>query len=355
MANKRIFYAVYAVGIAKESSTNYTEIHGLQTVSLTTTFNLDRVSEIGQLEIYQNIENVPNVELVLEKVIDGYAPIYILATQGRSNTSLQGRQNPKCEVAMSIFDETFHSAASGVNPLSEVKLSGMFVSSLTYTFPVEGNFTESVTLVGANKTWKTAGFNGTTFKGSSSFGLDTPLAYTSGVGGVQRRQNLVFASQGAGSLTGTDYTILPGGSQGIPGISSSGTNNKTADVFGSHVQSITVSTNLGRTPIFELGRRIYYHRYVEFPTEVTCEIQVLDIQGDQIAATEDGVLGGGENVNDKQIKIVVQEGLILDLGSKNKLQSVSWTGAAADGGNATTTYSYRNFNSLAVSHPQDPG
>lgn len=351
MANKRIFYAVYAVGIAKESSTSYIEIHGLQTVSLTTTFNLDRVSEIGQLEIYQNIENVPDVELTLEKVIDGYPPIYILATRGRTNTSLQGRQNPKCEVAMSIFDETYHSAASGVNPLSEVTLSGMFVSSLTYTFPVDGNFTESVTLVGANKTWRTSNF---VFKGSSSFNVDTPLAYTSGVGGVQRRQNLVFTSQGATSLTGTNYTILPGGTQGIPGISSSGTNDKTADVFGAHVQNITVSTNLGRTPIFELGRRIYYHRYVEFPTEVTCEIQVLDIEGDKVGATEAGILGNGENVNDKQIKIVVQEGLVLDLGSKNKLQSVSWTGAGADGGNATTTYSYRNFNSLAVSHPQDP-
>ena len=340
-SNNRIFYAIYAVGIAKESTNVYTAIHGLQSVGITTTFNLERVSEIGQLEIYQNVENVPDIEVTLEKVIDGYIPIYLLATTTGTSQSLSGRQNAKCNLAMSIFGDTQDSASG--TPITQCEMSGMYISALNYTFPVDGNFTENVTMVGTSKLWKSSAYS---FTGNLFVNTDQPLSLTSGTGGVQRRQNLLY--------TGANYTILPGGPNNIPGISTSGTNDKIADVYGAHVQRISVATNLGRTPIFELGRRLYYFRYIEFPVEVTCEIEVLDIGGDQISATEAGILGSGLNVNDKQIRIKCEEGLVLDLGLKNKLQSVTWGNAGADGGNATATYSYKNFNSLSVSHPQSP-
>ena len=43
-----------------------------------------------------------------------------------------------------------------------------------------------------------------------------------------------------------------------------------------------------------------------------------------------------------------RNGLGLDLGSKNRLSSVSYGGGDAGGGNATSTYSYTNFNDLDV-------
>ena len=342
MANKRIYFAVYAVGVAADGSSTYTPIHGLQSVGITTTFNLEQVFEIGQVNIYENIENIPDIEVTLEKVLDGYPLIYHLATRQGSSASLTGRSNAKCAVAMSVFDDTLDSASG--TPLTEVNMSGLYVSALTYTFPVDGNCTESVTMVGNHKLWKSSSF---TFSGSLFNNQDEPLAVTSGLGGVQRRENVIF-----GGLTDT---LLPGGTNGIPGISSSGTNNKTSDVFGAHVQRISVSTNLGRTNINELGRRNPYFRYVEFPVEVTTEIEVLSTNGDGINATEDGyITESGTNLPDSTIRVKTQDGTSLYMGTRNKLSSVSFGGADATGGNATNTYNYTSFNILTVTHPQDP-
>jgi hypothetical protein len=48
--------------------------------------------------------------------------------------------------------------------------------------------------------------------------------------------------------------------------------------------------------------------------------------------------------------IVTCEGTSIDLGHKNKLQSVNYTGGDTGGGNVTITYSYSNFNDLVVVH-----
>lgn len=344
MVNNRVFWAVKALGIAPQSTESYTAVHGLQSVGITTTFNLEEIFEIGQIAIYENIEDIPDVEVTLERVIDGYPLAYHLATSTASTGTLAGRSAARCNVAMSIFGDTQDSASG--TPVSQVYMSGMFASALTYTFPSEGSCTESVTLLGNHKEWKTSSF---TFSGSIFDNTDTPLSLDSGTGGVQRRENVVFAGDSV-----DDITLLPGGTNGIPGISSSGTNDKTADVYGAHVQSVSVSSDLGRTNLVELGRRLPYFRYVEFPTEVTCDIEVLSIDGDRIEATEDGVLGDGNNLNAHTIRVVLEEGLKVYLGTQNKLSNVTYGGGDTGGGNDTTTYSYSNFNILTVTHPQDP-
>lgn len=342
MANKRVYYAVYAVGIAPDGSDTYTEVHGLQSVGMTTTFNLEQVFEIGQVAIYENIENIPDIECTLERVIDGYPLAWHLATRDATSTSLAGRSNAKCAVALSVFDDT-QDSASGV-PLRQVVMSGMYPSAITYTMPVDGNCTESLTLVGNNKVWKSSTF---TFSGNLFDNTDEPLALTSGTGGVQRRENVKF--------DGVNYTKLPGGTNGIPGISSSGTNDRDSNgQFGANIQNISVSTSLGRTNINELGRRNPYFRYVEFPVEVTTEIEVLDLQGDGVSATEEGILGDGNNLSNNHIRIKLEEGTVIDVGTTNKLSSVSSTGGDATGGNRSNTYTYTNFNIFTVTHPQDP-
>jgi hypothetical protein len=57
----RIFYAIQAVGIegADTGTGVITWLHGVQSVGVTTNFNLEQVFELGQLALYQNVENVP--------------------------------------------------------------------------------------------------------------------------------------------------------------------------------------------------------------------------------------------------------------------------------------------------------
>lgn len=326
-----MFYAVYQAGVAKAGSNSFTPIHGLQSIGVTTRFNLDQAFEIGQIEIYENIENIPDVEVTAEKLLDGDPLIYHLATNGATSATLAGRSNKKCTVAISYFTDT-QDAASGT-PLSQCVISGLFPSALNYNIPVDGNMTESVTLVGNNKEWKTSSF---TFNGAFD-NTDTP-PHT-----IQRRQHVIFG-------TGVGGCSLP---SVIPGISS----NKNAfdsvnDEYAAHIQSIRISTNLGRDALYELGRRGPYHRVVNFPVEVRCDIEIYCQTGDKVTALESST----SNLSNEPIVIYLDDGTVFDLGSSNKLQNSTETGgnAGARGGNRTCTYSFVNFNRLTVTQPNDP-
>ena len=378
MANKRCFYAIKAVALGPEgatsivttnsssaaptSTTQYQVVHGLQSCGINTNFNLEQVFELGQLAIYENIENIPDVEISLEKVLDGYAPMYCLATMGSTGSDLSGRSTKKSQFLMSIFNDD-QKFASGT-PVAALLCSGVYPQSVSFSFPVEGNQTESLTLIGTHKLWY-SDVNSTPLKGVV-FGPaeDSPFAIGAS-GGVGRRENVVFAPNTLSAFYGASVdnngipitdkvTVLP---TQIPGISSSGLNLKTGDEFNCHVQSIEVSVNLGRDTLFELGRRTPYFRFVTFPTEVTCAITVMGTGGDNISALEDGGVNGagaGSNLKNETIRIRTMNGLFVDLGVKNKIQSITYGGADAGGGNDTVTYNFSNFNDLDVKHTSDP-
>lgn len=356
MPNKRVFWAVEGVGFAPDGSQTYTTAHGVQSVGITTTFNLEPIFELGQIRIYENLENIPDIEVTMEKVMDGYPLLYHLSTRGATGDDLAARSNQKTAVALSIFPDT-NSSASGV-PVAQVVMSGLFCSSLNYSFPVDGPFKEAITLVGNEKRWRSSAFS---FSGNLD-NTDQPLAKTYDSGGIQRRQHLLYTyttnTQDVNGQTNTSTvnpgTILP---PDVAGITSSGTNNQSADGlnYGAAVQNITVSTNLGRESIFELGRRIPYCRYVTFPVEVTTEIEVISKSGDWVSATEAGVYSNGYNTREATIKIATRDGLFLDMGTKNRLSNVSVGGGDTGGGNQTITYSFSTYNDLTCSHYSDPG
>lgn len=343
MANKRIYYAIQQVKLGHGS--DKVELHGLQSVGMSTSFNLEQVFELGQLEIYQNVEEVPEIEITLNKVLDGYPLIYTEATETgtgigsfkANSPTLTGRQNARCDMELAIFGDDQESA-KGSTPVSVVVCSGMYVSSVSYTFPVDGNFTEDVTLVGNDKIW------GTTATGAFTSNDDSPAATNESVG---RRQYLNIANCRFPSQ--------------IPGVSGDGTlvdNSANGEGWSTHFQNITVSCDLGREAINELGRFAPYHRYVTFPVEVTSEFEVLAIDGDAINATENGYYpgaGSGDcqarfNLQNSTIFLETCEGTRISLGTKNKLSSVNYGGGDTGGGNVTVTYSYTTFNDFVVAH-----
>lgn len=350
MANRRMFYAVEALSISPDATDNYAFVHGVQSVGMNTTFNLENIFELGQLALYQIVENVPDIEITVERVLDGTAPVYCLATQEGVDSTLVGRSNAKCKVAMQFYNDT-QGLASGT-PLSEVIVSGAFVSQISYKLATEGNATESVTLVANNKKWNrvTAGdsnyFTGYTATSADGTGLPAEEKATdNNASGVNRRQHIVFASS---LLPCNNGTTKKGG---IPGVSTNGVNEVDTNLgcYRASVQSVSVSANLGREQMLELGRKAPYFRYVKFPVEVTAEFEVMNKVGDLVEAAE-----LEDNITDQSIKLVFEEGLAVDLGTSCKLTSVNNAGGGADGGNGTTTYSYRTFNDFTVTHPSDP-
>ena len=356
MANRRIFYACQAVGIASEGSTTFTPIRGLQSVGINTTFNLEQVFEIGMISIYENIENVPDVEVTLEKVLDGYPLIYHLATKDADAATLVGRSNAKANLGLAIYDDTSE-AASGT-PIASCFVSGCFVSQVSYKVGVDGNATESVTIVANNKEWVSAGaskafdpdfypkdvpgtWDADPFPSGGTYGDGQPAAQS----GIARRQHVNMVKS-------VFPTIIPG----IGNWTGSGNNvlNTSLGCYNVSFQSFSTSVNLGREQILELGRKVPYFRYVKFPVEVTSEFEVLSKSGDAINAIEQGTDGYGNNLTNETITMYLTEGTKIDLGTRNKLQSVNYQGGGTDGGNATATYSFQTFNDFTVTHRADP-
>jgi hypothetical protein len=327
--NQRIFYACQAVAIAPNGTGTVTSnhiVHGVQSVGMTSSFTLDQIFELGQLELYQNVEEVADIEVTLEKVIDGYKLILDLATGGASETDLVSAAKAKCDVYVAIYDDGL-SHATGV-PRNVCMNSGMSVSSVSYSYSIDGNATESVTLVGNDRFWNNDAISGTptTIWGTANpttniDGTDTPKS------GVVRRTNVLI-----------NQSTLPAEviTQGDP-------NNIVGNGGGLHIQSISVSADFGQDNIQELGRFGPYTRYATFPVEVTTEFEVIATSGDLIS-----VSGSAPNLQNRSIVIKDTAGTVIDCGTKNKLTSVSYSGGDTGGGNATITYSYSTFNDLSV-------
>lgn len=333
MANFRLFYPLESLHLGNEAvPSGATPVHGLQSLNMTTTFNLEQVFELGQLDIYEQIENLPSVEMTAEKVLDGYPLIYHLATPTATSSSLNNRTNSRCSAVMSLFSDA-QDNASGV-PLRQAYVSGLYVNTLNYTIPVDGNATESVTLVGNDKLWKSSAFY---FNGSFD-GTDSPAST------VQRRQNIKMGAAPTGS-------IWPSNLPGVTVVNASGYNIEAGGQFGAHLQTVTISTNLGREDLYELGHRRPYYKFANFPTTVECSIEMTPAGfGDEISADSFAT----SNVSDEPIMIKMDDGTTFDLGSKNKLQSVTFTGGPTGGGVATTSYNFQNFNILKITATADP-
>ena len=185
-------------------------------------------------------------------------------------------------------------------------------------------------------------------------GIDVPAAIT-GSGGIQRRENVaitgcIIPRSIIRSMTGASITS----------ITENAGNNQVGGFPVAHIQNISISTDFGREDILELGRKTPYYRAPNFPIEVTCEFEVISVSGDFVDAIESGrpefdnTANEGNNTPEETIKIVLDDGTVFDLGTKNRLSSVSYGGGDAGGGNATSTFSYSTFNDLIVSHPTDP-
>lgn len=379
MANaNRIYYANQQVALMSQSEadsgglvfTSDHVLHGVQSVSSSTTFNNEQAYEFGQSSIYENIENLPDVEWSIQKVLDGYPLLYHMATKDAPNPTLPGRSAARTALGLSIFADTLNSSSGPA--IATVCSSGLFPNSASWTFSVGGPFTEDITLIGNHRIWKNTnghpGYTGVTLSptftgeraaidldGFFTTNTDGPIA----AGGVQRKENLIFTYDTGspldinGMVGDPDSTILP---PDVYGISPSGTNDDDIPI-----QSISVSVDLSREEFEALGHFGPVFRAVDFPVEVTTEIEVISKAGDMVSVTEYGILSTGNgpcdnvaNLLDRTIRVASCDGTRIYTGTKNKLESVNQSGGDAGGGNVTVTYTYTTFNVLTVLHPEDP-
>lgn len=368
--NNRVFYACEAIAIGQVGDAllvnpnlhNPLEfVHGVQSVGINTSFNLEQAFELGQIAVYENVENLPEVEVTIEKVIDGNPLVYHLATQGSLGFDLISRTKRRANVAMTIGSDE-NTAISGVGspgaPRVEIFMSGMFVNSLSYTFPSDGFATESVTLTGNHRVWTAVtpfvdaigplsnglsasagpvGFNAATIQSILPGGFSRHNEdYPPGLGGISRREDVLMESSVMPrSIYQVNSTLLPG----LPG-------NNYDPLTGrprAHISSISINCDLGREDILELGRKSPYYKSTTFPVEVTSEFEVITVSGDFVNFYETA-----DSTPEQPIKVVLRNGTTFDLGSKNRLSSINYGGGDTGGGNLTITYSFTTYNELKI-------
>ena len=327
MANVRTFYACQKVALGAPSGSDggvtqsWTDLTAVQSVGITSNFNLDPVYQLGSLDPAELYEDIPEVEISLTKAIDENIGIYEAMMGEGTLTALSDKRSA---VQLTIFPQDY-SAGTGVS-LSQCKMEPAYLSSITWNFPADGQFTEEATIVSNTKEWS---YNDN--EGNNS-ALSAPVGT-----GVARRQNFDESS-----------SILP-----ITSGSNVGSGRMPGDA---KIQNLSVSVDLDREDIFKLGERLPFTRYINFPVEVTTEFEVISASGDLVGVTNaQAQCANPKALQDLSITLALCNGLTLNLGNKNKLNSVSSAGGDAGGDNVTYTYSYINYSSLDYTGPAGVG
>lgn len=362
-----------ASGAANYAFTCAHMVSGVQAVGMNANFDLEPVFQLTQSEIYELNEGLPQIEVTVNRALDGSCPTYLMASTDAPNPTLFGRTPCFSILGLAIFPCTVDSAGDGGLPFDAmVGISGAQVGSVGFTFGVDGFFTEDVTFLANNMIWNASGnhpgYVGQTlqqsflddaatlaFPGCNPTNDAVPESNT----GVAFREDLIFAFNSGlgldlnGSVADPDSTILPAD---VRGITASGTNEDDVPI-----QNITMNVDLNREEIYVLGKRGPRNRTVTLPVQVNTNIDVTTDEGHYVSAIEDGILvptGSGtctraNNLINRTVRIATCEGLRVYTGVRNKLTSVSRTGGDTGGGNVAVTYSFQTFNTFVVMHEND--
>ena len=416
MANNRVFYAIQQVAVKDNSALPGNAVatwnakkfpygpmasgldqvwgkweapRGMQSVGMSTTFNIEEAFELGQVEVYEQSERQPEIEYTLSRVLDGTKALwFMLVDPSGSNNNLTGKTASfRADVILNIYADTAYRADG--TPVSACLGSGMYISGMTYTYPVDGPCTEEATLVGNDKIW--ASFDASVEHQDESvltwpqtgWEEEAPRGVPSGVfgwtniGGVQEvaggtaAAGTIIMGSGIQRREEVDIrrSVLPGDIPGVATFTSSGIlawfftgvtpiagnaeqtvqiGDANTDDIVEHIQGITCSVDLSRRDIFEVGSKRPYVKVVDYPVEVTCSVEVLTSNGDLIDAR---ALDSEDNtIANNTIIIRTVEGLQVDLGASNRLMSIDVGGGEAGGGDMTITYNYRSFGTFNVTH-----
>lgn len=287
MPNNRIFYGCTAVEITAPGGSS-TAVHGAQSVGLTTNQTLEQAFQLGRVSIYDNTVIEGQIEITLSKVLDKKDSIWKLATGGGS---IIDNVDDRVSIKIGIGSDT----AAAVSNAAGVLCTGYYVSSLNYTFPVDGAFTEEVTFVG----------------------------------------DAIAAGASISAPSGTSASVAR-----------RGTFSHTGGPSGT-ILSASISADFGREAIYGLQATTPVHRYANFPFEVTTEFEVLATDVPITAITYGNPCSTGTSLG--TALSITACGYVFNMGNGNVLESVAYNGGDTGGGNATVTFTYKTYNDLTIS------
>ena len=296
MAN-RVYFASQGLSVGG------TTVEGAQSVGISINYSLEQAFQLGKLAIYDNIVTDGEVTVTATKNLDGKPLMFGL--MGGGSIGSYGSTTKTIVVASNIAD-TGLALDNGAGKQVATTISGAFLSSLSYTFPSDGFATEEISWIADNK---------------SSQGTVAPPSATTSENTYRHHV----------SWTGVHAN--------------------------DNVTNISISTDLGREAMFKLGSFRPYHRFANFPIEVTVEFTISNtgvndtvVNLDGITCASDGSLPG---LVDILVKACDSNGNVATPKysfqmNSCRLNAVSQDGGDTGGGNASTTFTYITYNNLEV-------
>ncbi len=334
MAN-RIFYACQGVFI------DGSELKNVQSVGVNYSAEAEGVSDQGRQQQFRSLYAKPEVEITIERNLNhGFTPFYAATTPSTyeggflladGNLGLcgwDGSSNLKeYKVELVYMDDQDTSAR-----VANIQYKYCLITNISYSFQVGGPATESITL-------KT---NNLIREGTAT------VPVTGGTdSGTNIKRQAYIKPEGAG----TNSTVIPTELSSII----------TKDTgIGSHnglIQSIEASMDVSYEELSDQGNwrganqttnpseqnKWKYVSDIDIEASITANL-TKSIQQDILM--KDTNFMAAFPKPDREIKLAFTNGasnfFVLDLGKRNYLTSISWSGGDTGGGNVTGAFTYKN-------------
>ena len=347
-SNNRIFYACQAVYV------DDVYLHNVQAIGLDYGADINALSDTGRTQRQINLYSKPEITITITREIDDAAdPFYSPALHNSYEAAyiLKPGNIGTCGWDATPIKEYDIEITYGGDDLSGavdyITLKYCLLTDISYSLDVGGRVTEDLTFVTKNLTES----------GSAS------PPYLGESGTLLRGSDLDIRSKdGDGEL----LFRLPVEVKNIVDIPEPDPDNPAESISVARaVQSISASVSFDYGELTDVGKwrgsnqtddpsEQNKWRYVTTPISVDCEISAVvrkSVQRDILL--KDTNFMTTFPTSDREIRIVIGKGetrFVIDLGSKNHLTSIGFSGGDTGGGNVEASFSYSNTNNDFVTY-----
>lgn len=337
---RRVQSANYSFNVARQDITQFGQLARLDAIILeapTVSFDMSYYLSDGFNEQALNFTNST-------KFVSGFIAGQINSTSGNNFYILTAPEG---------VDANFNTASSAY---STVGIGNAFLTDYSVEASVGGIPTISCSFEGTNMN-ATANVSGgistqdfTGFAGISGVGIDPTLGTVLSVFSSSNEEGesnptgvrLPAATTGVGpsALRPGDITLSFANADGDAIVDLDG-------VGGAHVQSISMSIPLGRTPIDKLGNRFSFARVVDFPITPTLSVSAIVSETQTRALTD--IINGDDFISELQFDFADADSVAQASYKLKNLKLDSESFSSSIGPNKTVDLSF----SLSIGGPDD--
>jgi hypothetical protein len=350
MPNNRIFYACQAVYV------DGTYLQNVQAVGIDYSADATGISDTGRTQQQRSLYSKPEITISIQREVSTtslpfYAPASVTSYEN-AYILKNGNLGASGWDSSCLLKEYAIEVAYGADDLSgnieSTTLKYCLLTEVSYEISVDGRMTENLSFVTRNLT-KT---------GSAAAPIATPLSGT-----LLKRQDLDIENE---------EFILPSEVKSVVDVTQANPAGGSDIDVARAIQSISVNASFDYGEMTDVGKwrgsnqsapfqsEQNKWRYITAPIGITCEITaVIRKSVQQNIMIDDTNFMGDFPVPNREIKIVIGKGepddkFVIDLGKKNYLTGISFSGGDAGGGNIEATFSYANTNNDFVPYRGTP-